>query len=77
MDKTQLIIDCDAGIDDAQEIMLALARPDAEVLAITCVSGNTEVDHVCRNALRILTICDHTEVNTRKLLQSLYILNAK
>lgn len=60
MDKTKLIIDCDAGIDDAQAIMLALARPDAEVLAITCVSGNTEVDHVCR----ILTICDHIEVNT-------------
>lgn len=62
MDKTKLIIDCDAGIDDAQAIMLALARPDAEVLAITCVSGNTEVDHVCRNVLRILTICDHIEI---------------
>lgn len=62
MDKTKLIIDCDAGIDDAQAIMLALARPDAEVLAITCVSGNTEVDHVCQNVLRVLTICNHLEI---------------
>lgn len=71
MEKTKLIIDCDAGIDDMQAIMLALSRQEAEVLAITCVNGNTNVDNVCRNVLRVLSVCNRMDVNTNYLLISI------
>jgi inosine-uridine nucleoside N-ribohydrolase len=38
----KIIIDTDAGLDDAQAILMALASDDVEVVAITTVMGNTE-----------------------------------
>ena len=40
MGKRAVILDVDAGVDDAFAILLALASPELEVLAITTVSGN-------------------------------------
>ena len=54
-----------------QAIMLALSRQEAEVLAITCVNGNTNVDNVCRNVLRVLSVCNRMDVNTNYLLISI------
>ena len=62
MAKRKLIIDCDAGVDDAQAIILALSREDVEVLAITCVVGNTSIDQVCVNVLKVLELCDRTDI---------------
>jgi purine nucleosidase len=45
----KLIIDTDTGIDDAVAILMALAAPDCEVVAITAVSGNVPLDLVQRN----------------------------
>jgi purine nucleosidase len=45
----KLIIDTDAGIDDAIAILMALAASDCEVVAITAVSGNVPLDLVTRN----------------------------
>ncbi|XP_053397601.1 uncharacterized protein LOC123552077 isoform X2 [Mercenaria mercenaria] len=56
------IIDVDTGVDDAQAIMLALSRPDIDVIAITCVSGNVSVDQVCLNTLKVLTVCGRLDV---------------
>ncbi|MEP7288468.1 MAG: nucleoside hydrolase [Chloroflexota bacterium] len=50
----ELIIDTDAGIDDAQAILLALGQPDVQVVAITTVSGNVHVDKVTRNVFKTL-----------------------
>ena len=59
----KLIIDVDTGIDDAQAIMMALsANSRAEVLAITCVDGNTILENVCTNTLRVLEACDCLQV---------------
>ncbi|XP_061082099.1 inosine-uridine preferring nucleoside hydrolase [Conger conger] len=58
----KLLVDVDCGVDDAQAIMVALAAPDVQVLGITCVSGNTSVDNVCRNVLRVLHVCQHLEI---------------
>lgn len=44
-----LIIDTDAGVDDAIAIMMALAHPDINTLAITTVNGNVDVDKVTKN----------------------------
>jgi purine nucleosidase len=52
----RLIIDTDAGIDDAQAIMLALARPGVQVEAITTVCGNVDLDKVIANVFTTLDI---------------------
>ncbi len=52
----KLIIDTDAGVDDAQAIMLALADPAVEVLAITTLTGNVHIRQVNPNVLTILEI---------------------
>lgn len=62
MSKKQVIIDTDCGIDDAQAILMALAAPNMELLAVTCVFGNTAVENVCQNVLRVLSVCEREGV---------------
>ena len=51
----KFIIDTDPGTDDAVAILIALAHfGDEEILALTTVAGNVNVDVGTRNALRIL-----------------------
>lgn len=52
----KLIIDTDAGVDDAQAIMLALADPAVELLGITTLTGNVHIRQVNPNVLTILEI---------------------
>ncbi|KAL3999448.1 RNA-binding protein Luc7-like 2 [Sarotherodon galilaeus] len=54
--KKKLIIDVDTGVDDAMAIMVALANPDVEILGITCCHGNTPLENVLKNTLRVLKI---------------------
>jgi inosine-uridine nucleoside N-ribohydrolase len=49
-----VIIDCDPGHDDAIAIMLALASPEVELVAVTTVSGNAPLRHTVANAIRVL-----------------------
>ncbi|KAG7331278.1 hypothetical protein KOW79_005247 [Hemibagrus wyckioides] len=58
----KLLVDVDCGVDDAQAIMMALAVPDVQILGITCVQGNTSVENVCKNVLRVLQACDRMEI---------------
>ena len=62
----KLIIDVDTGVDDAEAIMMALSRSDVQVLAITCVSGNTNVDQAVYNTQRVLHVCKATEVSSKE-----------
>lgn len=62
MTKKQVIIDTDCGIDDAQAILMALAAPNIEVLGVTCVFGNTAVENVCQNVLKVLSVCEREGV---------------
>ena len=55
MTRRKIIIDTDPGQDDAVAILLALASPELEVLAITTVAGNVPLDLTTRNAL---TVCE-------------------
>ncbi|XP_022085827.1 inosine-uridine preferring nucleoside hydrolase-like [Acanthaster planci] len=64
--KNLLVIDCDAGVDDAHALMVALSNHDTEVLAITCVKGNVNVDQVWYNVHRVLDACDRPEVPVYK-----------
>lgn len=52
----RLIIDTDAGVDDAQAIMLALTTPGVTLEAITTLTGNTHVDNVTRNVFTVLDV---------------------
>ena len=49
-----IILDCDPGHDDAIAIMLALASPEVDLLAVTAVSGNAPLRHTRANAIRVL-----------------------
>jgi len=51
----ELIIDTDAGIDDAVAIMLALLSKTCKVAALTVVTGNSHVDRGVKN---MGIICD-------------------
>ncbi|XP_069828465.1 nucleoside hydrolase-like [Dendropsophus ebraccatus] len=62
MDKKLLLVDVDCGVDDAQALMLALAAPHVEILGITCCHGNSTIDNVCRNVLRVLKTCNRLQI---------------
>ena len=57
-----LILDCDPGHDDALALVVALARPELDLLGVTTVAGNAGLAETTRNALRLLTLLGHTEV---------------
>jgi pyrimidine-specific ribonucleoside hydrolase len=51
-----VLLDVDTGIDDAMAILFAVAHPDIEILGITCVAGNTSLENVVANTLRVLDV---------------------
>ena len=59
----RLVIDTDAGQDDAQAILMALADPGVDVVAITTVHGNTGNDQVAKNVLRLLKVAGRMDVS--------------
>lgn len=62
----KVLIDCDPGIDDALAILLALASPELEVMAITTVSGNLHVDKTSKNALKVLELAGVKDIPVAK-----------
>ena len=52
----KLVIDTDAGVDDAQAIMLALTQSGVDALAITTLTGNVHIRQVNPNVLTILEV---------------------
>jgi inosine-uridine nucleoside N-ribohydrolase len=48
-----IILDCDTGTDDAFALLLALASPELEVLAITVAGGNVGLDRTLTNTLAL------------------------
>ncbi|MEX0287647.1 MAG: nucleoside hydrolase [Flavobacteriaceae bacterium] len=63
---TKLIIDTDPGIDDSMAIQFAFASGKFEVLGLTTVFGNVDVDLTTTNALRLLHLLDRTDVPVSK-----------
>jgi inosine-uridine nucleoside N-ribohydrolase len=59
---TPLVIDCDPGVDDAMAILLALASPELELLAVTTVAGNLPLETTTRNALRVLALAGREDI---------------
>lgn len=69
-----VIVDTDAGVDDAHAILMLLAasavgngsgcqqRQGVNVLAVTTVRGNVGVDQVCLNVLRTLKVANRLDI---------------
>ena len=60
--RTQLILDVDTGIDDSLALLYAVASPDAEILAATCVSGNVNARQVGINTRAILELAGRPDI---------------
>jgi inosine-uridine nucleoside N-ribohydrolase len=59
---TPIILDCDPGHDDAIALLLALASPELELLAVTTVHGNQTLEKTTANALRVLELAGRADV---------------
>ena len=53
MNKKYIVMDVDTGCDDSMALMLAKSCPDIEILALTCVFGNNDVDTTTENTLKV------------------------
>ena len=54
--KRKIILDCDPGHDDAIAILLAAGNPNIELVGITTVAGNAEIEKTTTNALQVCEI---------------------
>ena len=57
-----LILDVDTGIDDSLALLYAAASPDADLVAATCVAGNTDARQVAVNTQAILELAGRADV---------------
>ena len=58
----KIIFDGDPGHDDAIAMILALASKQLEVMAVTTVGGNNTIENTTNNALKILELCNCTNI---------------
>ena len=67
--RPKVIIDTDAGLDDALALFMAIAAHKLnkiEIIGITTVQGNTSVENVNKNVLRILDVSQQLQVQYRR-----------
>ncbi|MGN1079569.1 MAG: nucleoside hydrolase [Alphaproteobacteria bacterium] len=64
--KTKIIIDTDPGIDDAIALFMAMADPNLEIVGITAVNGNVNVDKAEYNIRRLCDFAWHTDIPVYK-----------
>jgi purine nucleosidase len=62
MNKIKLIMDVDPGIDDSLALLLAGVSEEIDLLAITVVSGNIEVNQAARNAKFAMNMMGRSDV---------------
>ncbi|MFB2981172.1 nucleoside hydrolase [Microseira sp. BLCC-F43] len=53
-----VIVDTDAGVDDALALIMALNSPQLDLKAVTVVAGNINVDQAANNVLRVVSIVE-------------------
>lgn len=58
----RILIDTDPGIDDAAAILMALASPELEVVALTTIFGNSSVEVCTANARRVLAAAGRSDI---------------
>jgi purine nucleosidase len=60
--STKILIDCDPGVDDAIALLLALASPELDVVAVTTVAGNVAWERSFDNGRRVVALAGRKEV---------------
>jgi purine nucleosidase len=66
VNATKVIIDTDTGVDDAMAVVHALLDPRLDVVALTSVFGNVDVEQTTRNTLAILEVLGREDVPVAK-----------
>jgi purine nucleosidase len=61
-DRIPLILDVDTGIDDSLALLYTAASPEADLVAVTCVSGNIDADQVGINTRAVLELAGRIDV---------------
>ncbi len=59
---TPVVLDVDTGVDDALAVLLAAQAPELELLGVTCVAGNVDIDQVVSNTLAVLQAAGRADV---------------
>jgi purine nucleosidase len=62
MAPVPLILDVDTGVDDALALLYAVASPEVDLIAATCVMGNVSVEQATENTLAVLEVAGRPEV---------------
>lgn len=62
MTRVPLILDVDTGIDDSLALLYAVASPEADLVAVTCLSGNVEARQVAVNTRAVLELAVRDDV---------------
>ena len=62
MTTIPLILDVDTGIDDSLALLYAVASPEADLIAVTCVGGNTDARQVERNTRAVLELAGRSDL---------------
>jgi purine nucleosidase len=62
IERTPLLIDCDTGIDDSLALLYACGSEDAEILGVTCCSGNVDASQVAENTLAVLELAGRGDI---------------
>ncbi len=60
--RTALVLDVDTGIDDSLALLYAVASPEAEIIAVTCVGGNVAARQVELNTRAVLELAGRDDV---------------
>lgn len=60
--RVKLLIDVDTGIDDALALLHACASPEAEILGVTTVSGNVDLQRATRNTRAVLALAGRSDI---------------
>ena len=62
----KIIIDTDPGVDDAMAIYLALRSPELELVGLTTIFGNSNVEATTRNTLNLLHVAGRTDITVAR-----------
>lgn len=62
MAATPVLVDCDTGVDDALALLYLLDRPSVEVVGVTTVFGNTQVEQCTANTVRVLDLAGRPDI---------------
>lgn len=64
--ERKVILDVDAGVDDCLALLVLLyaeKQREVKIEAIVCSKGNTSVENVCKNVVRLLELTNRTDVS--------------